>query len=189
VRRHDEGAFTAHGDMFDIGITTTKAIHNLKSGIAPEKAGCAGAAENGNGSLMRIAPLVFYIAGKPVAERYEITKAASSITHALAWSVTACFMYLEYLCELLRGQDKNAAYSEPLRRLCHRYPRSRLLVLPHHGQLQRRGFESRRLPSIAVDCPRLPSIAVNCRRVPPISLNFRQFGRRYRHHGGGYRRS
>jgi ADP-ribosylglycohydrolase len=112
VRWHDEGAFTAHGSVFDIGITTAKAIRNLKSGIVPEKAGCAEATENGNGSLMRIAPLVFYIADKPETERYEITKAASSITHAHAWSVAACFIYLEYLRELLRGRDKNAAYSE-----------------------------------------------------------------------------
>lgn len=112
VRWRHEGAFTAHGDVFDIGISTAQAISRLKSGVAPERAGCSGADENGNGSLMRIAPLVFLIADKPETERFNITKAVSSITHAHAWSVAACFIYVEYLRKLLAGLDKNAAYTE-----------------------------------------------------------------------------
>jgi ADP-ribosylglycohydrolase len=81
INWYDEGAFTAHGTVFDIGMATSKAINRLKAGVAPEKAGCAEANENGNGSLMRIAPLVFYLAGRPEAERFNITKVASSITH------------------------------------------------------------------------------------------------------------
>jgi ADP-ribosylglycohydrolase len=61
---------------------------------------------------MRIAPLVFYLADKPEVERFQITKTASSITHAHPWSVTACFIYLEYLRKLLGGMDKKAAYIE-----------------------------------------------------------------------------
>jgi ADP-ribosylglycohydrolase len=64
VRWHDEGAFTARGNVFDISISTAKAISRLKSGVAPEKAGCAGVNETGNGSLMRIAPLMFYTASQ-----------------------------------------------------------------------------------------------------------------------------
>jgi ADP-ribosylglycohydrolase len=87
VRWRDNGDFTAHGDVFDIGISTAKAISRLTSGVAPEKAGCAGVNENGNGSLMRIAPLVFYLADKPEAERFQITQKVSAITHAHEWSV------------------------------------------------------------------------------------------------------
>jgi ADP-ribosylglycohydrolase len=112
IRWHDEGAFTAHGVVFDIGISTSKAINRLKVGVAPEKAGCAGINENGNGSLMRIAPLIFYLADMPEEERFQITKTASSITHAHPWSVTACFIYLEYLRKLLGGMDKKTAYTE-----------------------------------------------------------------------------
>ena len=74
IQWRDEAAFTAHGEVFDIGISTAKAISRLKSGVAPEKAGCAGVNENGNGSLMRIAPLVFALADRPEAERFIITK-------------------------------------------------------------------------------------------------------------------
>jgi ADP-ribosylglycohydrolase len=111
VNWYDEGAFTAHGTVFDIGMATSKAINRLKAGAAPEKAGCAGANENGNGNLMRIAPLVFYLADKPEAERFNITKIASSITHAHPWSVAACYIYLEYLRKLLGGMEKRAAYA------------------------------------------------------------------------------
>jgi ADP-ribosylglycohydrolase len=110
IRWRDEGAFTAHGDVFDIGISTSKAINRLISGITPEKAGCSGVNENGNGSLMRIAPLVFYLDDKPHAERFQITKAVSSITHAHEWSVVACLIYLEYLLKILNGEDKRDAY-------------------------------------------------------------------------------
>jgi ADP-ribosylglycohydrolase len=61
---------------------------------------------------MRIAPLVFCLAGKPAAERFKITKSVSSITHAHPWSVAACFIYLEYLRKLLAGMDRDAAYAE-----------------------------------------------------------------------------
>jgi ADP-ribosylglycohydrolase len=87
VMWHDEAAFTAHGAVFDIGISTARAINRLKAGVAPEKAGCAGVNENGNGSLMRIAPLVFYLADRPVAERFSITRAVSSVLGAAALSL------------------------------------------------------------------------------------------------------
>ena len=92
--------------------STAKAISRLKSGVAPEKAGCAGVNENGNGSLMRIAPLVFALADRPEAERFIITKKVSAITHAHAWSVAACYIFLEYLRKLPGGMGKDAAYAE-----------------------------------------------------------------------------
>jgi ADP-ribosylglycohydrolase len=61
---------------------------------------------------MRIAPLLFIIADKPIDDRFTITRRVSSITHAHQWSVAACFFYLEYLRKLLLGMDKYAAYAE-----------------------------------------------------------------------------
>jgi ADP-ribosylglycohydrolase len=111
VAWHDTAAFTAHGRVFDTGISTAKAVRRLKSGIPPEEAGCAGADENGSGGLMRIAPPVFYLDGRPEADRFKITRAVSSITHAHIWPVAACYIYLEYLLKLLSGEDKAAAYA------------------------------------------------------------------------------
>lgn len=111
VRWHDEAAFTAHGEVFDIGGATAKAIARLKAGVASEFAGGTEERDNGNGSLMRIAPLVFYVGGKPQEERFRITKAVSSLTHAHEWSVAACYLYVEMLCKLLVGMEKDAAYT------------------------------------------------------------------------------
>jgi ADP-ribosylglycohydrolase len=98
--------------VFDVGISTAAAISRLKARVPPEKAGCAGARENGNGGLMRIAPPVFFLAERPEAERFGITRTVSSITHAHAWSVAACFICLEYLRKLALGMEKRVAYGE-----------------------------------------------------------------------------
>ena len=109
---HDKGAFTPHGEAFDMGNATARAIARLKRGVPPEQAGGTEEGDNGNGSLMRVAPLVFLLAGRSAEERFRLIKAVSSVTHGHAWSVTACFLLLEMLGKLLAGRPKDAAYAE-----------------------------------------------------------------------------
>lgn len=110
---YDNAAYTPHGKVFDVGNATAKAVKRLKEGVAPEQAGGAGERDNGNGSLMRIAPLAFYMYGiqKP-EERFRIVKAVSSLTHAHEWSVAACYIYVEMLNKLRMGRKKKEAYTE-----------------------------------------------------------------------------
>lgn len=110
---YDNAAYTAHGKVFDVGNATAKAIERLKKGVAPERAGGADEKDNGNGSLMRIAPLTFYMYGimKP-EKRFRIVKEVSSITHAHEWSVAACYIYVELLNKLRMGRAPRAAYAE-----------------------------------------------------------------------------
>jgi ADP-ribosylglycohydrolase len=61
---------------------------------------------------MRISPLVFYVRKKPIAERFEITKKISSITHGHIRSVIACFYYIEFLKSLYDGLDKFEIYGQ-----------------------------------------------------------------------------
>lgn len=103
--------WTAHGVVFDVGITTREAINRIAGGTSPELAGGSHEDENGNGSLMRILPLVFYIKDKPIDERYQLTKLVSSITHAHTRSVVTCFYYLEFARLLLNKEDKFTIYS------------------------------------------------------------------------------
>lgn len=110
VAWRDQGLFTPHGIVFDIGGTTSRAISRLKQGVLPERAGATGQHENGNGSLMRIAPLVIHIYDLPPEERYLWTRKVSSLTHAHPVSVTACFIYVEMLRYLLFGLDHEEAY-------------------------------------------------------------------------------
>jgi len=106
VRWFKEGWWTAHGEVFDVGNSTRNAVSRLASGVRPEIAGGTDGQSNGNGSLMRILPLLFYIREKPVSERLDITRKVSSITHGHNRSVIACFYYLEFARQILEGRDK-----------------------------------------------------------------------------------
>jgi hypothetical protein len=70
VRWAHENYWTPRGHVFDIGIATQKAIYKLSKGEEPELAGGIEDRDNGNGSLMRILPLLFYILDKEIYERF-----------------------------------------------------------------------------------------------------------------------
>lgn len=110
VAWYQEAYWTPHGVVFDIGISTSQALWKLKQGTSPLNSGKTGEMDNGNGSLMRILPLVFYIKNKPIVERFKIIKEVSGLTHAHIRSVLACFMYCEMALQLLQGLDKKIAY-------------------------------------------------------------------------------
>ena len=110
VKWAHENYWTPRGNVFDIGIATSQAISRIANGEQPELAGGVDEKDNGNGSLMRILPLLFYISDKPINERFEITKQVSSITHRHIRSVIACFYYLEFAKQILAGNDKFEIY-------------------------------------------------------------------------------
>lgn len=110
VNWYNRNYWTAWGEVFDIGNTTRFAINRLATGTNPELAGGNDESSNGNGSLMRISPLVFYLFEKPIDERYEITRRVSSMTHGHVRSVISCFYYLEFSQQLLLGKDKFEIY-------------------------------------------------------------------------------
>ncbi len=108
----EEDYWTAHGEVFDIGIATHEAISNLMNGDSPEVSGGDDEYSNGNGSLMRIAPLLFHLSDKPIQERFDLTRLVSGITHRHIRSVVACFFYLEFAGLLLGGFGKYEAYKK-----------------------------------------------------------------------------
>ena len=112
VNWYTNNYWTSTGEVFDIGLTTQLAIDRLAIGETPELSGGFDVLSNGNGSLMRIAPLVFHLLKKPVSVRYEIIKQVSSITHAHIRSVIACFYYLEFALQLFNGKNKFEIYKD-----------------------------------------------------------------------------
>ena len=108
----NDNLWTPHGWVFDIGIGTRLAIERLESGMTPELTGGFNEMDNGNGSLMRILPLVLHIKDLNIDERYEWTKKISSITHAHVRSVMACFYYLEFAKKIIDGNEKFQTYNE-----------------------------------------------------------------------------
>ena len=106
----NNGYWTATGEVFDVGIGTQDAIYLLEKGFNPLVAGGKDEHSNGNGSLMRILPLIFYIKDKKIEDRYEIIRQVSSLTHGHERSIIACFYYLEFARLLLIEKDKFAIY-------------------------------------------------------------------------------
>ncbi|MCZ8332418.1 MAG: ADP-ribosylglycohydrolase family protein [Flavobacterium sp.] len=108
----NDNLWTPHGWVFDIGIGTRIAIERLENGELPELAGGFDEMDNGNGSLMRILPLILFTKDLEINKRYDWTKKVSSITHAHVRSVMACFYYLEFAKKILEGKDKFQVYLE-----------------------------------------------------------------------------
>ncbi len=108
----NNGFWGAHHKVFDIGGATRFAIERLQRGTSPLLSGGMDEDDNGNGSLMRILPLLFFIKDLSIEERYIKVKEVSSITHAHFRSVFACFIYVEFALQLLQGKSKYDAYTE-----------------------------------------------------------------------------
>src|SRR5690625_2040237 len=104
--------WTARGVVFDIGYGTRLSLTRYGDGEQAELAGSFDENSNGNGSLMRILPLLFHIHNVSINEGFQLTKKVSSITHGHIRSVIACFYYLEFARKIMYGKDKFEIYSE-----------------------------------------------------------------------------
>ena len=102
TRWYKEGYWAAHGVCFGSGGTTRKALDRVTGGISPYFSGLSGAHQNGNGSLMRMIPMVFELINESdIIIRYNKIKEVPSITHAHFRSVFSCFIYVEFCLQLI----------------------------------------------------------------------------------------
>jgi len=106
----DWGYWTPHGELFDIGNTTHAAIEKLRTIEDPELAGGSHETENGNGSLMRILPLILKTSQQSISESYNLIQSVSSLTHRHQRSVISCFYYLTFARFLIQGHSKESSY-------------------------------------------------------------------------------
>lgn len=112
VKWNKYGHWTAHGRLFDIGGTTRHSIARLIKGESAKFSGNIFEEDNGNGSLMRILPLAFYLVNEENIENlYRTVKEVSSITHGHFRSVFACFIYVIFAIQLIKEKDKKEAYN------------------------------------------------------------------------------
>lgn len=110
-----DNEYTPTGKAYDIGRTCMTAICNYaKGGVDPDEAGLKEETDNGNGSLMRIAPVIYYCyaQGMDNDEIYETVKQVSSLTHAHEVSVLGCYIYVLFGICLLLGDDLQTAYKK-----------------------------------------------------------------------------
>jgi ADP-ribosylglycohydrolase len=113
--------------VFEIGITTREAFQRLKANPDLIFAGGTDEYSNGNGALMRILPLAFYLPNTPLVDRFRLIREASAVTHGYIRSAVACLLYLDMAAHLRAGLAPAAAYA----RLCQEAPaKLRALNLP-----------------------------------------------------------
>jgi len=105
-----EGYWTPYGKTFGVGNTTRQAISRLTKGVNPEEAGGKSEYSNGNGSLMRILPLAYYLENAEAGKKFEIIHQVSSITHDHPRSQMACGIYIQLAINLLKGDEPELAY-------------------------------------------------------------------------------
>ena len=105
-----EGYWTPFNKAFDIGKTTYFAIVNLRSGTSPHLAGMDRERDNGNGSLMRILPLIPYILNMKEEDRFRIIGEVSSLTHRHPRSILACIALCEFAIQYINFQSMEKAY-------------------------------------------------------------------------------
>lgn len=104
--------WTSRGVVFDVGGITDNAIQRLKQGINPLEAGPRDEYSNGNGSLMRISPMIFYLENKDVDTQFNLTHQVSCLTHGHIRSQMACGIYVQFGINLLKGNDPELAYQK-----------------------------------------------------------------------------
>ncbi len=111
---NDCGKFTPNGKAFDQGHICLAAIENWlnrKELGLPEKAvdcGLTKFEDNGNGSLMRILPISFYIYAKYGKKSYlhgDIVRNVSKLTHAHPISQFACEFYCNMIYQMLENPE------------------------------------------------------------------------------------
>ncbi|CAH1215498.1 ADP-ribosylarginine hydrolase Tri1 [Paenibacillus auburnensis] len=99
-----EGHLSSTGECFDIGNATRAALlHYEASGEA--YSGSADPFAAGNGSIMRLAPVVMYYAAHP-ADAIRYAADSSRTTHAAAECVSACRLLAAYILAGLHGWSK-----------------------------------------------------------------------------------
>lgn len=100
------GERSATGDCFDIGMTVRAALQRYRDTGEPW-CGSTDPATAGNGSLMRLAPVVLAFAAVP-RDAVAMAAASSRTTHAAPEAVDCCRYLAALVTGALHGHDKDA---------------------------------------------------------------------------------
>jgi ADP-ribosyl-[dinitrogen reductase] hydrolase len=149
LRWLDEAAYTPHGKVFDVGNTTAKALRKFSRGIPPLECGGTTERDNGNGSLMRILPIVFYLQSVYGTDFYETDKAfeiihnVSALTHVHKRSQIACGIYVSIASMLMEGTELGIAVEAGINKAMEYYRNHSGFSdeLHHYERLTRKDFD------------------------------------------------
>jgi ADP-ribosylglycohydrolase len=92
VAWYETGYMAVGGQVFDVGIQTSRAIRRLMAGTPAQEAGRSDEQALGNGSLMRVLPLALWHRGEDAALVADAHH-QSLVTHAHLRSQVCCALY------------------------------------------------------------------------------------------------
>lgn len=109
----NEGQFTPYGFAYDIGGATMDGIGRYDRGSEAILSGGIGERDNGNGSLMRILPIAFFI--YYLSKKYSFDEDdkmtavhnLSSLTHRHKRSQIACGIYVRIALEFIENHEND----------------------------------------------------------------------------------
>jgi ADP-ribosyl-[dinitrogen reductase] hydrolase len=107
VRWWREGHNSHNGRCFDIGITTRQALHSFAATGEPV-AGSTDPQAAGNGSIMRLAPIVLRWVDEP-EQAIAAARAQSVTTHGAPAAVEGCAVLAEILLDAIATGDRDSS--------------------------------------------------------------------------------
>lgn len=144
-----QGKYSVNGKCFDIGITTSAALHRFLDGRDARKSGGTAESASGNGSIMRLAPVPIrfgHLYPDQLDELSRLAEESSLPTHASDQCVSACRYLALVLAALIHGEDRDEVLSpdwKPLQRLAAIKP-----LQPLIHEIARGSFRQKQPPAI-----------------------------------------
>ncbi|MDY5099386.1 ADP-ribosylglycohydrolase family protein [Clostridium sp.] len=142
----NEGYYTPYGETFDIGCATSEAISRYEGGIECLECGGKREYDNGNGSLMRILPMTFYIIKEYGYQCDESTIVklvhnVSALTHGHIRSKIACVIYTMIAMGLAQGKSIDDSVSIGVHRAFEYYRRNKVDEIEKYSRIEDKKFK------------------------------------------------
>ncbi|WP_434658790.1 ADP-ribosylglycohydrolase family protein [Sulfurimonas sp. NW9] len=109
VSWEEDGYFSTRSQCFDIGNTVARALSTYRRTKEPFS-GITGDANSGNGSLMRLAPIVL-LYYKDINKLIKYASLSSKTTHKSQLAVDACIYYAQLIAGAVKGYSKEKLLS------------------------------------------------------------------------------
>lgn len=144
------GEYTPFNEAFDIGIGTRDALKRFDMGIPALECGGKGERDNGNGSLMRILPIVFYLKSNygtefhqdEIDEIFKTIHNISKLTHGHIRSQISCGIYISIAAMLFMEKNLKMAIDFGINRAIEYYENNDKFLeeLIYFERLKRKDF-------------------------------------------------
>ena len=108
------GKYSVNGRCFDIGITTSSALHRFLQTRDARTSGLSDERSSGNGSIMRLAPVPIRYHDhypKNIPDLAKLAEESSLTTHASDQCLSACRYMALVLSAFIHGEDRNTVLS------------------------------------------------------------------------------